>query len=92
MCQLVHRRLIRGLRLQWLEPYAAVNEVQRLLTPCFHKGLLSLYVAQSLTFEGLYGSARPLMRQAFEFLVIGKFCSAHRTSEVFDKRIDRMDR
>lgn len=77
--------------LEWLEPYANVNEVHRLLTPCFHKSLLSLYVAQSLTFEGLYGPARPLMRQAFEFLVIGKFCSVHPTSEVFDKWIDQMD-
>jgi hypothetical protein len=67
---------------------AAVNPSTQILFPCFHKGLISLATASSLTKRGLYGPARPLLRHAFESAVIGKFCAVHHESTVFDKWMD----
>jgi hypothetical protein len=61
------------------------------LFACFHKTLLSLHAAHELTFDGLYGVARPHLRQAFESLMIAKFCAADPTSDIFDKWIDGVD-
>lgn len=40
----------------------------------FHKGLFTLASCIDLTRQGLYGPARPLLRHAYEFLMIAKFC------------------
>lgn len=56
-------------------PYSAVSPVTDVLNPCFHKTLISLSTAFFLTRHGLWGPARPLIRHAFESLVIAKFCS-----------------
>jgi hypothetical protein len=81
-------------RYMWViyhEPYASVSPVQDVLFPCFHKSLISLYVAHDLSREGLYGPARPHLRQAFESLMIAKYCSANPESDVFDRWIDGVD-
>jgi len=73
------------------EPYASVSPVQDVLFPCFHKSLISLYVAHDLSRQGLYGPARPHLRHAFESLMIAKYCSANPDSDVFDRWIDGVD-
>lgn len=50
----------------------AINE---LLLSCFHKNVISLYSALTLSVNGLYGAARPLLRNAYEWLIVGKFCN-----------------
>jgi hypothetical protein len=54
------------------------------LFAAFHKGLFTLSSCLDLTCKGLYGPARPLLRHAFEFLVIAKFCSVHPKTKVYE--------
>ena len=68
-----------------------VSPVIDILTPCFHKSMVSLSTALHLTRHGLWGAARPLIRHAFESLVIAKYCSVNNESEVFDKWVDGVD-
>ncbi|SHI46147.1 hypothetical protein SAMN02745176_00378 [Lutispora thermophila DSM 19022] len=41
----------------------------------FYKSLLSIYSAYDLNIKGQYGSARILLRHAFEYLLLAKYCS-----------------
>lgn len=68
-----------------------ISPVNDIVMPCFHKSMISLASAFHLTRHGLWGSARPLIRNVFESLIIAKFCSVDNTSEVFDKWIDGID-
>lgn len=70
---------------------AELNPSTQILIPCFHKSLLSLVTAFDLTKRGLYGPGRPLLRHAFESLMIAKFCSVNHESGVFDKWMDGYD-
>lgn len=67
---------------------ARISQVNDILFPCFHKSMIGLTTALHLTRQGLWGAARPLIRHAFESLVIAKFCSVDNDSEVFDKWVD----
>lgn len=49
--------------------------ITELLLSSFHKNILSMYSALTLTMEGLYGTARPLLRNAYEWLMVAKFCN-----------------
>lgn len=73
----------------WID--AVPHPANHVLFACFHKTLLSLHVAHELTLDGLYGMARPHLRQAFESLMIAKLCATDPESEVFDKWIDGLD-
>jgi len=42
----------------------------------FHKSLLLLFSAYELTMNGLYGTARTLLRSIYEWLLIAKYCSS----------------
>lgn len=70
---------------------AIPHEANHVLISCFHKSLLNLHVALELTLDGLYGMARPHLRQAFESLMIAKLCATDPTSDIFDKWIDGLD-
>lgn len=72
-------------------PDAIPHPANHVLFPCFHKGLLNLHAAHELTLDGLYGLARPHLRQAFESLMIAKMCATDPESDVFDKWIDGLD-
>ncbi len=67
---------------------AQISPVNQVLTPSFHKALISLSSAFFLTRHGLWGPARPLIRHSFESLIIAKFCSIHSESDVFDRWVD----
>ncbi|KMQ74074.1 hypothetical protein Msub_10245 [Marinobacter subterrani] len=78
----------------WLvrSPLAAdISPVNDILMPCFHKTQIGVYSALTMTEKGLYGAARPLLRHAFESLMIAKFCSVNNDSEIFDKWVDGLD-
>lgn len=70
---------------------AQISPVNDVLTPCFHKSMISLSTAFHLTRHGLWGPARPLIRHAFESLVIAKYCSVDNQSDVFDRWVDGVD-
>ena len=70
----------------WID--AVPHPAHQVLFSCFHKTLLSIHTANELTFDGLYGMARPHLRQAFESMVIAKFCAADPDSDIFDKWVD----
>ncbi|UZJ43814.1 hypothetical protein OOT55_14275 [Marinimicrobium sp. C6131] len=65
-----------------------INEVNDILTPCFHKSMIGLTTAFYLNRQGLWGAARPLIRHAFESLIVAKYCSVNNDSEIFDKWVD----
>lgn len=67
---------------------AETNPAKDVLVPCFHKSLIGLTTSFFLTKQGLWGPARPLIRHAFESLIIAKFCSVHYEADVYDKWID----
>jgi hypothetical protein len=70
---------------------AGPHPADHVLFACFHKTLLSLHAAHELTLDGLYGVARPHLRQSFESSMIAKLCAVDPDSEVFDKWIDGLD-
>ena len=61
----------------WNAPGMAIKSHRELLPMLFisfHKNFFSFYSAYKLTTQGLFGPARPLMRNIFEALMISKFC------------------
>lgn len=69
-----------------LEPnlHATNNTTPIALSGCY-KSLLSIYNAFRLTIDGYYGSARILLRHAFEYLLIAKYCSINRNNALIEK-------
>lgn len=63
----------------------ATNETTPIVLSGFFKGLLSIYGAFSLTLNGHYGSARIILRHAFEYLLIGKYCIVSNNSRLITK-------
>lgn len=72
-------------------PDAVPHPANHVLFACFHKSLLNLHASHELTLDGLYGLARPHLRQAFESLMIAKLCATDPESDIFDKWIDGLD-
>ena len=56
-----------------------------LLFSAFHKNIFSLYSALRLSTSGLYGPARPILRNTFEWLMISKFASISEKTKVLEK-------
>jgi len=48
-------------------------ELNQLLLAAFHKNIINIYASLNQTISGLYGPARPLLRNIFEWLMISKF-------------------
>lgn len=71
--------------------FSDLNAAHDILFACFHKTLLSLHVAHELTLDGMYGLARPHMRQAFESMMIAKYCSCDPESDIYDRWIDGVE-
>ena len=61
----------------WNAPGIAIKQYRELLPLLFisfHKNFFLFFSAYKLTIQGLYGPARPLMRNIFEALMVSKFC------------------
>lgn len=67
---------------------ADVSPVFGLLQRSFAANLIAINSAFELTLDGLYANARPIMRQAYEGLMIAKFCSLNPASDVCDRWLD----
>lgn len=62
----------------WTMEYFARNahrDDKAVLTAAYVKNMHTFFAATELTKQGLYGSARILLRHIFEFLIIGKYVS-----------------
>jgi len=63
----------------------ATNVVTPVAFSGFYKSLLSIYGAYDLTIKGQYGSARILLRHAFEYLLTAKYCSLSKNDLLIKK-------
>jgi hypothetical protein len=59
-----------------------LQKLSPLLFSAFHKNIFSFYSALRLSSYGLYGPARPLLRNIFEWLMISKFSSISENASV----------
>lgn len=73
----------------WADPRAPLcsryKELIPLLFSSFHKNIYSFYATLVLTAMGLYGPARPILRNIFETLMIAKFCGISDDSIVLQR-------
>jgi hypothetical protein len=67
---------------------ALPNDAEHVIVRTFAQTLVSLHSALDLTFCGLYAAARPLLRQAYEGLMIAKLCSLDPMSDAYDLWLD----
>lgn len=67
------------------------HEAHDVILPSIVKSIMVLHSAHYLTASGLYGSARPLLRQAFEGLMLAKLCAVNPASDVYDRWVDGID-
>ena len=65
--------------------FRSVLPSQQLLFSAYHKNALSLFAALELTRTGLHGSARANLRQAFEALMLARYCSLTADEKVLEK-------
>lgn len=65
------------------------RNINELLFACFHKNLLTLHSCTMLTEQGLYGTSRPLLRNAYEWLIIAKFCNVSENTKVLERWADQ---
>ncbi len=74
----------------WIAPQAVLfggfrYQLMPLLLPLFFNNFFSFYSALELTIRGLYGPARPILRNIFESLMISKFCRICNEDSVLNK-------
>lgn len=70
----------------WLFQNSHLTELPKnstVILAAIHKNFFLLHSALNLTRRGMYGPARTLLRQSFEFLVIAKFCSISEDSRIY---------
>jgi hypothetical protein len=58
------------------------KELNSILYSSFHKNIVSMYSAIKLSELGLYGPARPLLRNIFEWLLLAKFSNVAQSDSV----------
>ncbi|WP_345986215.1 hypothetical protein WCX49_03620 [Sulfurimonas sp. HSL-1656] len=59
------------------------HESHTVILSAVYKNFYILYSALELQKKGLHGSARALLRQSFEFLILGKFCALTENNKIF---------
>jgi hypothetical protein len=64
------------------------TDLTQLLFSAFHKNLFGFFSSLELARMGLFGPANVLLRQVWEWLVLGKFCSLSQDSGVLERWID----
>ena len=62
-----------------------LRSLNAILFSCFHKNLISLFSSYKLSLEGLYGPARPILRNVYEYLMIAKFSNVSGSLKVLNK-------
>lgn len=61
------------------------DKLTKILLSSFHKNIISLYAAIRMTQDGLFGPARPLLRNVFEWQMIAKFSNLAQDPKVLKK-------
>lgn len=67
------------------EPYAESEEFTSMLGTALIKNMYSFFSAYNLTKQGLVGTARLILRNVLEFLIIGKYISLSKDTNLLDK-------
>lgn len=67
------------------DPYAEPDEHTRISLIALYKNLISLYSTIELTSQGLYGPARIIFRNIYEYLIISKSVAIRKDNTLLDK-------
>ncbi len=73
----------------FIDPYYCMQEYERIVMQSFFKINHLLFTAHKLTLKGNYGAANILLRQIFEFLILGKYVSIIKKEEMALKWLDQ---
>lgn len=68
-----------------LRRYKGHQVLSPLLFSAFHKNIFSFYSVLRLSSCGLYGPARPLLRNIFEWLMVSKYSSISENTSILEK-------
>lgn len=71
------------------DPYYGIQDYERIVGQSFLKTNYLLFTANNLTIKGNYGSANILLRQIFEFLILGKYVSLVKDEDMALKWLDQ---
>lgn len=61
------------------------TETTQILLTAYLKNIISIFSAFRLTNSGLFGPARVIMRNSFEFLILSKYCSLSSNNNLLKK-------
>lgn len=67
------------------DPYVKADAYSSIIFTAIYKNYISLYTALDLTLQGLYGAARILFRNIYEFLIISKTIASRKDDELLRK-------
>lgn len=73
----------------FIDPYYRMQEHERITIQSFLKINHLLFTGVTLTIKGNYGAANILLRQIFEFLILGKYISLIKKEEVALRWLDQ---
>ena len=88
---LQYEYLEEHLRVESLEYYLSMDYYSNMLATAFRKNMFSFYSAFNATQQGLFGSARIVLRNIYEFLLIGKYAAISEDNKFIDKWIEGKD-
>lgn len=69
----------------FLDPYYSMEEYERIVMQSFFKTNHLLYTSLNLITKGNFGSANILLRQIFEFLIVGKYMCIVKNEKISEK-------
>ncbi len=79
------------LKVASLEYYLSMEYYSNMLATAFRKNMFSFYSAFHSTQQGLFGSARIVLRNIYEFLLIGKYSAISEDNKFIDKWTEGKD-
>ena len=88
MVELEYRIACRFMFIPGAISEAVPSDVEQIIVRTFAQNLVAFRTALDLTFCGVYSAARPLLRQAYEGLMIAKLCSLDPASDAYDLWLD----
>src|SRR5574343_193293 len=71
-----------------LDPYYGIEDYERILLQAFTKTNHLLYTSLNLTNSGNYGASSILLRQIFEFQILGKYAYTIKDEKMYQKWLD----
>lgn len=71
------------------DPYYGIQEYERIIIQSYIKNIYLLYSSHNLLMLGNYGAANILLRQIFEFLLLGKYVNIKRSNNLAEKWLSR---